>query len=141
MNPRKICVLITARPSYARIKTALAAIQSHDDLELQLVVTGSALLARFGDVASVIRADGFTVTEQVYIVVEGENLVTSTKSTGIALMELATVLDRLAPDIVLTVADRYETLATAIAASYMNIPCLSGYHPHPLYVVCTHFPE
>ena len=122
MNPRKICVLITARPSYARIKTALAAIQSHDDLELQLVVTGSALLARFGDVASVIRADGFTVTEQVYIVVEGENLVTSTKSTGIALMELATVLDRLAPDIVLTVADRYETLATAIAASYMNIP-------------------
>ena len=20
-------------------------------------------------------------------------------------------------------------------------PCLSGYHPHPLYVVCTHFPE
>jgi UDP-hydrolysing UDP-N-acetyl-D-glucosamine 2-epimerase len=56
------------------------------------------------------------------MVLEGENLVTSAKSTGIGLSELATVFDNLAPDAVITVADRYETLATAVAASYMNIP-------------------
>ena len=37
-------------------------------------------------------------------------------------MELPTVFDNLKPDIVVTIADRYETIATAIAASYMNIP-------------------
>src|SRR5262245_31476783 len=56
------------------------------------------------------------------MVVEGENLVTSAKSTGLGLVELATVFDNLKPDAVVTVADRYETLATAVAASYMNIP-------------------
>jgi UDP-hydrolysing UDP-N-acetyl-D-glucosamine 2-epimerase len=56
------------------------------------------------------------------MVLEGENLVTSAKSTGIGLSELATVFDNLKPDAVVTIADRYETLATAVAASYMNIP-------------------
>ena len=41
---------------------------------------------------------------------------------GIGLSELATVFDNLRPDAVVTIADRYETLATAVAASYMNIP-------------------
>ena len=56
------------------------------------------------------------------MVLEGENLVTSAKSTGLGLSELATVFDNLQPDAVVTIADRYETLATAVAASYMNIP-------------------
>src|SRR5687767_10827430 len=56
------------------------------------------------------------------MVVEGENLVTSAKSTGLGLVELATVFDNLKPDAVVTIADRYETLANAVAASYMNIP-------------------
>jgi UDP-hydrolysing UDP-N-acetyl-D-glucosamine 2-epimerase len=56
------------------------------------------------------------------MVVEGENLVTSAKSTGLGIVELATIFDNLAPDIVLSIADRYETIATAIAASYLNIP-------------------
>ena len=69
-----------------------------------------------------IEQDGFTVSARVYSVVEGENLVTSAKSTGLGLVELATVFDNLRPDAVVTIADRYETLATAVAASYMNIP-------------------
>jgi UDP-hydrolysing UDP-N-acetyl-D-glucosamine 2-epimerase len=56
------------------------------------------------------------------MVLEGENLVTSAKSTGLGLVELATVFDNLKPDAVVTIADRYETLANAVAASYMNIP-------------------
>jgi len=119
---RKICVVITARPSYSRIRTALRAIQQHPDLELQLVVAASALLDRYGNAVQVIERDGFVVDERVYMVLEGENLVTSAKSTGIGLSELATVFDNRKPDAVVTVADRYETLATAVAASYMNIP-------------------
>lgn len=119
---RKICVVITARPSYSRIKTALQAIQTHPDLELQLVIGGSALLSRYGDTVGYIQADGFKIAAKVYMVVEGENPITSAKSTGLSLVELATIFDNLAPDMVVTIADRFETLANAVAAAYMNIP-------------------
>ena len=119
---RKICVVVTARPSYSRIRTALKAIDEHPDLELQLVVAASALLDRYGSAIQSIERDGFPIQARVYMVLEGENLVTSAKSTGIGLSELATVFDNIRPDAVVTIADRYETLATAVAASYMNIP-------------------
>ena len=119
---RKICVVITARPSYARIKTVLEAVNSHPDLELQLIVAASALLERYGPVIDVIRADGFQPNAVAHMVVEGENLVTTAKSTGLGLVELATAFDNLKPDVVVSIADRYETIATAIAAAYLNIP-------------------
>ena len=119
---RKVCVVITARPSYSRIKTALAAIREHPELELQLVLAASALLERYGGVVDVIEKDGFRVDRRVHMILEGENLVTSAKSTGLGLVELATVFDDLKPDMVVTIADRFETLATAVCASYMNIP-------------------
>jgi UDP-hydrolysing UDP-N-acetyl-D-glucosamine 2-epimerase len=56
------------------------------------------------------------------MILEGEKLVTSAKSTGLGIIELATTFDNLKPDVVITIADRFETLSTAIAASYMNIP-------------------
>jgi UDP-hydrolysing UDP-N-acetyl-D-glucosamine 2-epimerase len=121
---RKVCVVVTARPSYSRIRSALQAIKDHPDLELQLVVAASALLDRYGNAVQAIEHDGFTIAQRVYLVLEGENLVTSAKSTGIGLSELATVFDNLKPDAVITVADRYETLATAVAAAYMNIPVI-----------------
>lgn len=119
---KKICVVVTARPSYSRVKTALRAIDSHPDLELQLVVAASALLDRYGEVVKVIEKDGFEISERVFMTMEGENLVTSTKSTGLGIIELATVFDNHRPDVVVTIADRFETMATAVAASYMNIP-------------------
>ena len=119
---RRVCVVITARPSYARIKTVMEAVRAHSDLELQLVVGASALLERYGPVVDVIRADGFDPDAVVYMVVEGENLVTTAKSTGHGVVELATIFDNLRPDVVVSVADRYETLATAIAAAYQKSP-------------------
>ncbi len=119
---RKICVVVTARPSYSRIKTALLAIKNHSDLELQLVVAASALLDRYGSAVNYIEADGFEITAKVFNILEGENLTAAAKTTGIGILELSTVFDNLKPDIVVTVADRFETMATAIAASYMNIP-------------------
>lgn len=122
MSTRRVCVVITARPSYSRIKTALRAIQRHPDLELQLVVAASALLDRYGNVVETIVSDGFSVDARVYSVLEGENPAAMAKTTGIGLLELATVFDNLCPDVVVTIADRYETISTAIAAAYMNIP-------------------
>jgi UDP-hydrolysing UDP-N-acetyl-D-glucosamine 2-epimerase len=122
LKKRKVCVVVTARPSYSRIKTALRAVHDHPDLELQLVVAASALLDRYGSAINVIRDDGFEIAAKVYMVVEGENPATMAKTTGLGLVELSTIFDNLKPDVVLTIADRYETLATAVAAAYMNIP-------------------
>jgi UDP-hydrolysing UDP-N-acetyl-D-glucosamine 2-epimerase len=119
---RKVCIVITARPSYSRIKTVLEAVKKHPKLRLQLVVGASALLERYGPVVDVIRSDGFEPDEVVYMVLEGENLVAAAKSTGLGLVELTTIFDKLKPDVVVSIADRYETIATAIAASYLNIP-------------------
>ena len=119
---RKICVVVTARPSYSRIRTALRAIEDHPDLELQLVVAASALLERYGTAVDTIEADGFNIAARVYMVLEGENLQSMAKTTGLGIMELSTAFDNLRPDAVVTIADRYETLATTVAASYMNIP-------------------
>jgi UDP-hydrolysing UDP-N-acetyl-D-glucosamine 2-epimerase len=122
MLRRKICVVVTARPSYSRIKTALKAIQDHPDLELQLVVAGSALLDRYGTAVEYIIEDGFKIQAKVFNTLEGENLSAAAKTTGIGILELSTVFENLQPTIVVTIADRYETMATAVAASYMNIP-------------------
>jgi len=118
---RKVCVVVNSRANYARIKSVLHAVRNHPKLELQLIVGASALLYRFGNVRETIEADGFTPTATVYTIVEGETPTTMAKSTGMAILELATLFENLKPDVVLTVADRFETMATAVAASYMNI--------------------
>jgi UDP-hydrolysing UDP-N-acetyl-D-glucosamine 2-epimerase len=119
---RKICVVVTARPSYSRVKTALKAINEHPDLELQLVVAASALLDRYGSAVNFIEKDGFAVAAKVFNVLEGENLTAAAKTTGIGILELSSVFENLKPDIIVTIADRFETMATAISAAYMNIP-------------------
>lgn len=119
---RKVCIVVNSRANYGRIKSVLHAVQDRSDLELQLVLGASALLHRFGDVARLIREDGLEPVATVHSIVEGETPTTMAKSTGLGILELATLFDNIRPDIVLTVADRFETIATAIAASYMNIP-------------------
>ncbi len=115
-------MVITARPSFSRVKSVLAAIQDHPLLELQLIVGGSALLHNYGAAIRYIREAGFAPIAEVYTVIEGENLLTSAKTTGLAILELPSVFHELQPDVVITIADRYETLATAVSAAYMNIP-------------------
>lgn len=114
--------MITARPSYSRIKTALLAIDAHPDLELQLVVAASALLERYGNALEVIERDGFNIAARVRMVLEGEDLISMAKTAGLGILELSTAFDNLQPDFVVTVADRYETISTALSAAYMNIP-------------------
>jgi UDP-hydrolysing UDP-N-acetyl-D-glucosamine 2-epimerase len=122
MPKRKICVVVTARPSYSRIKSALKAIQEHPGLELQLVIAGSALLDRYGNAVDFIEKDGFAIAAKVFMVLEGENPTTMAKTTGIGVLELTNVFYNLNPDAVITIADRFETISTSIAASYQNIP-------------------
>jgi UDP-hydrolysing UDP-N-acetyl-D-glucosamine 2-epimerase len=115
-------VFIGSRANYSSIKSVMRAVQQHPDLQLQLIVGASALLDRFGSVVDVIVDDGFTPDARVTMIVEGETPATMAKSTGLGLLELPTLFELMKPDVVISVGDRFETMATAIAAAYMNIP-------------------
>jgi len=118
---RKICVVVASRANYGRIKYLLISLKKIQSIELQIVVGASMMLDRFGKAVDILIKDGFTPIRSLYYVVEGETLATQAKSTGLGIMELSNVFEDLKPDMVVTVADRFETMATAIAASYLNI--------------------
>ena len=119
---RKICIVVGSRANYSSIKSVMCAVRATPELKLQLVVGASALLDRFGSVIDIIEADGFQPDAQVTMIVEGETPGTMAKSTGLGLLELPTIFGMLKPDIVVSVGDRFETMATAVAAAYMNLP-------------------
>lgn len=119
---KKICVVVGSRANYSSIKSLMSAVQKHDALILQTVVGASAILEKYGRVERLIEEDGFNIDARFNMILEGEDLLSMTKSTGIGLMEISSIFHDLQPDFVVTVGDRYETMATTIAASYMNIP-------------------
>ena len=119
---KTICAVVGSRANYSSIKSALRAIDSHPELELKLIVGASALLDRYGAVVNLIERDGFKVDYRLHMLVEGETPTTMAKSTGLGLIELSSILERMKPDFVITVGDRFETIATTLAAAYMNIP-------------------
>jgi UDP-hydrolysing UDP-N-acetyl-D-glucosamine 2-epimerase len=118
---RTVCVVVGSRANYGSIKSAMQAIDAHPGLELQVVAGASAVLDRFGAVVELMESDGFEVSARVYMLIEGETPAAMAKSTGLGLVELPSVFEHLKPDIVMTVGDRFETMATAVAAAYMNI--------------------
>ena len=121
---KNVCVVITARPSYSRIRSALLYLKEDPNINLQIVAGASAVLDTYGKVVNQIMKDGFNITATVFNAVEGEKLVCSAKTTGLGIIELSTVFNNIKPDYVITIADRLETMETAIAASYMNIPLI-----------------
>ncbi|QWE24992.1 UDP-N-acetylglucosamine 2-epimerase (hydrolyzing) [Polynucleobacter sp. AP-Elch-400A-B2] len=121
-HKRKICVVIGSRANYSSIKSAMSAITNHPGLKLQIIAMASSILDKYGNVSDLIEGDGFLIDERLHTHIEGESPVTMAMSTGLALVSLPGAFERLAPDIVLTIGDRFETMATTLAAAYMNIP-------------------
>ncbi|MFC1593800.1 UDP-N-acetylglucosamine 2-epimerase [Candidatus Omnitrophota bacterium] len=118
---KKIAVVIGSRANYSSIKSVMKAIRTRSDMELLIFVGASALLDRYGQMVNLIKRDGFRITEKFYILVEGENPQTMAMSAGLGMIELAGLFMNHKPDVVITIGDRFETIATAVTASYMNI--------------------
>ncbi|HLG98178.1 MAG TPA: UDP-N-acetylglucosamine 2-epimerase [Bryobacteraceae bacterium] len=118
---RKVCAVLVDRANYGRLKPVLKAIQSRPELELQIVAAGTMVLERFGQPVKIVKSDGFHVDGEIYIEVEGSTPATMAKSVGFAVVEFASEFQRLKPDVVLLIGDRYEALAAAITAAYMNL--------------------
>lgn len=121
MNKRRVAVVLVDRANYGRLKPVMRAVQDHPGLEIAVIAAGTMVLERFSTPVKILEKDGFPVDARVYMEVEGSVPVTMAKSFGLGVIEFANEFQRLAPDIVLIIGDRYEALAAAVAAAYMNL--------------------
>ncbi len=122
MSLKKICIVVFSRANYGSIKSLIKEVDKDKSFDLTIVAGGSAILSKFGGVAQIIKKDGFKVAQEIFFVVEGETPETMVKSTSIAMMELSSFFKKNKPDLIFTVGDRYETIATVLSSVYMNIP-------------------
>lgn len=121
-NRKRICFVIHNRANFARVKSIILALAKTQKTEIFVVLASSSLLRNFGRIEEELLSQITTEQIQIFNVVMGDEPISMVKTTGLVTIELAQVFHRIKPSCVVTVADRHETLGTAIAASYMNIP-------------------
>jgi UDP-hydrolysing UDP-N-acetyl-D-glucosamine 2-epimerase len=120
-SKRRVCVILVDRANYGRLKPVMRAIQTHPDLDLQVLAGGTMVLERFGRPVEILRQDGFPVDSEVYMELEGSTPLSMAKSVGLGVVEYANELHKVKPDVAMIIGDRYEALSAAIAAAYMNV--------------------
>jgi UDP-hydrolysing UDP-N-acetyl-D-glucosamine 2-epimerase len=118
----RICVLTATRAEYGLLSGLLRELDDREEVELQLVVSGTHLAPEFGRTAGLIDADGFRAAATVEMLLSSDTDVGAAKSLGLAVMGLAEALGRLRPDVLVLLGDRYEILAAAGAAALLSIP-------------------
>jgi len=80
------------------------------------------LLPSYGSPVDEIIEEGFEVSDEIYMALDGHNHFTMAKSLGIFLTSFVDVLKRIKPDWLILAGDRGEQLMGAIAAGYTYIP-------------------
>lgn len=120
--PRKICVVTGSRAEYGLLFWLMKEIDGDPELELQVIATGMHLSPEFGLTYRVIEEDGFFINEKVEMLLSSDTPVGTAKSIGLATIGFAGALDRLNPDLLVLLGDRFEILAAAQAALVANIP-------------------
>lgn len=119
---KKIMIPIMNRANYGRLKSVLSSISFSQKLSLQLIVGGSTLLDKYGCIEA--EKDGFKILDTIYCVVEGNPPVCMSTTLGLLTIQFCKLLETYKPNAVLVHADRYEMLALAASAAYMNIPVI-----------------
>ncbi|ATF15923.1 UDP-N-acetylglucosamine 2-epimerase (hydrolyzing) [Brevibacillus brevis X23] len=122
MNRRKICIVTGTRAEYGLLYWLMKEIESDESFELQIVVTGMHLSPEFGLTYKLIEQDGFTIHEKIEMLLSSDTPVGIATSLGLGTIGFASAFDRLKPDIVVVLGDRFETMAAAQAAMIARIP-------------------
>src|SRR5882672_11327007 len=118
---RRICFPITNRSYYGRSQLLIRKLHTHPSVELELMLGGSILLDKYSrHIADDIEAGGFTISASMFNVIEGGNHVAMAKTACLTALEFTNGLAAIAPDVVVISGDRFEQLAIAMAAAYLN---------------------
>lgn len=119
---RRIAVVTGSRAEYGLLERVVRSIHDDPALELQLIVTGSHLVAGLGDTVREIEAGGVPIAARVDMVLAADSPSGIIKSMGVGLLGMADVLERLTPDLLVVLGDRYELLASVQACLIARIP-------------------
>lgn len=122
MCRRKICVVSGSRAEYGLLYYLMKEIDKDEDLQLQLIVTGMHLSPEFGLTYKEIEADGFPIHAKVEMLLSSDTTVGIAKSIGLGVIGFADAFDRLQPDLLVVLGDRFEMLAAAQATLIAKIP-------------------
>lgn len=123
---RKVCFVITSFIHYSRNLLVLEELKKRKDVELHIVVGGSALLSKysskFAHIKDLLKKDGHTRLYEIYFALEGNDFSTKAKTAGLGIIEFTTLFNNIKPDVVVVRGDRFEVLSATVAAAYMSIP-------------------
>lgn len=97
-------------------------LREDEDVELRLLVTGGHLVPEQGYTVQQVAADGFTPDEVVDMVLANDTSTAVAKSFGLGVAGYADALERLDPDMLVVLGDRYEALAVAVSATFRLLP-------------------
>lgn len=121
-NMKKICVITGTRAEYGLLKNLLTGLKASTELQLQLVVTGSHLVATHGNTKNEILCDNFNIDAEIDMLLASDSPRAVGQSLGLGVIGLTNALGRLSPDLVLLLGDRFEALAAAQSAMILRIP-------------------
>ncbi len=122
-SKKNINFVIFSRANYNSIKSVILETKKNNKFfNYRVIVGASAISKKFGSVIDLIKKDGIKVHHEINNIVESSGLESMVKTTALGMLELSEIFKNNKPDLVFTVGDRFETMATAITASYMNIP-------------------
>ena len=121
MNKRKICIVTGTRAEYGLLYWMMKEVEGDPDLELQVIATCMHLSPEFGLTYRTIEEDGFRIDARVEMLLSSDTAVGVTKSMGLGMIGFADAFDRLHPDLVVLLGDRFEILAAASAAMVARI--------------------
>ena len=119
---KKICVVTGTRADYGLLHWLMREIESSPHFDLQVIVTGMHLSETFGSTWKNIQDDGFEISAKIPIPLDDDSSTGIVHATGEALTGFADALNKLQPDLVVVLGDRYEALAAATAACILCIP-------------------
>lgn len=118
----KVCVVTGTRAEYGLLKPLIEIINSDTELELQLIVTGMHLSPEFGLTYKDIENDGFVINDKIEMLLSSDTSIGISKSMGLCMIGFADSLERLKPDLIILLGDRFEIYSAAIAAMVARIP-------------------
>lgn len=118
----KVCFVTGTRAEYGLLSPLIKKIQTDTSLELQVIATGAHLSPEFGNTYTFIENDGIKVDERIEILLSSDSSIGISKSMGLGMISLSEAYQRLNPDVIVLLGDRYETFIAAAAASVTKIP-------------------
>lgn len=121
---KKVCVVTGTRAEYGILRPLIKKINKDNELILQIVATGMHLSPEFGMTYKEIEKDGFVIDEKVEILLSADTPTSICKTMGLAMISFGETLQRLKPDAIVILGDRYEMLAVATVAMILKIPIL-----------------